>query len=232
MDPRTEATVKTWAAHPRRAALFDFNGTLSNDEPLLLKLYIELVAETFGAILTKEHYYEHLVGLSDREIFEDLVAQHGGEPSLVETLLTERSERYLRLAALTSPIEEPSVSLLDRLGAARGPLGVVTGAPVKEVAFVLTHRGLLDRFGVIVTEEDVTEGKPDPEGYLLGAAQMGLDPAQTLVFEDSLPGVAAAKAAGMTVIGVLGSTDPALLAQAADGVVEALDPSILDGAGF
>lgn len=217
---------EAWARQPRRAVLFDFNGTLSNDEPLLLKLYIELVAESFNATLTPAHYYANLVGLSDREIFERLVAQHGGDPELVDQLLAERSERYLKLAASTSPIEDASISVLDALRAARVPLGIVTGAPVKEVAFVLTHRGLIDRFGAIVTEEDVINGKPDPEGYLQAASAMGLDPSQTLVFEDSLPGIAAAQAAGMTAIAVLGSADPTALSEVADGVVDHLSPEI------
>ena len=222
MDSSTRTALEIWSAKPRRAVLFDFNGTLSNDEPLLLKLYIELVDEYFSAVLTNEQYYAQLVGRADREIFEDLVAQFGGTPDLVEHLLEERSHRYLKLAAAVSPIEDATVKMLDLLAAHRVPLGIVTGAPVKEVAFVLTHRGLIDRFGAIVTEEDVVHGKPEPEGYLLAAAQMGLDPSQVLAFEDSLPGVAAAKAAGMAVIGVLGSTDPAALGEAADGVVTEL----------
>jgi len=53
-----------------------------------------------------------------------------------------------------------------------------------------------------ITAENVTSSKPHPEGFLLGAARLGVDPADCLVFEDSGAGIAAAKAAGMRVIGV------------------------------
>jgi beta-phosphoglucomutase-like phosphatase (HAD superfamily) len=62
-------------------------------------------------------------------------------------------------------------------------------------------------FGVLIAEEDVTEGKPDPEGFLTAARLLGRRPQDVLVFEDSVPGVRGALAAGMRCIAVAGS-DP------------------------
>ena len=67
---------------------------------------------------------------------------------------------------------------------------------------------------VFITAEQVRKGKPDPEGYLAGATRLGLSGPACLVFEDAPPGVAAAKAAGMQVIAVLTTHDPAALSTA------------------
>ncbi|MEU5695795.1 HAD-IA family hydrolase [Actinosynnema sp. NPDC020468] len=64
---------------------------------------------------------------------------------------------------------------------------------------------------VLVTADDVRVGKPDPEGYLTAAALVGVSPAECVVFEDAPAGVAAARAAGMRVVGVAGTVDPAEL---------------------
>ena len=222
-------TLERWASRRDRAILFDFNGTLSNDEPILFRLYVDLVSEHFGAVLSEDDYFASFVGLSDREIFELLVAQHNGDPNMVTELLEERSVRYLELAAATSPIEDGSFDLVQCLLKAKVPLGIVTGAPRKEVSFVLEHRGLGTAFGCVVTEEDVTSGKPDPEGYLKGAGLLGIDPASILVFEDSLYGLRAAHAAGMTAVAVTGSSEVASINAEADLVVGKLEPSLFDG---
>jgi sugar-phosphatase len=61
---------------------------------------------------------------------------------------------------------------------------------------------MLEHFTVVVSAEDVTRGKPDPEVYLRAAQRLGAEPGRCLVFEDSLAGVQAARAAGMRVVGL------------------------------
>ena len=77
-------------------------------------------------------------------------------------------------------------------------------------------------FDVIVGEEDATQGKPDPEGFLVAAQRMGVRPAECVVIEDAPEGIAAGKAAGMRCIGV-STTRPAERLSEADLVVAALD---------
>jgi len=83
-------------------------------------------------------------------------------------------------------------------------VGIVTGTLRRLITPVLSERGLTDAVEALVTVEDVTRGKPDPEGFLAGARALGLadDPGGVVVFEDSRAGVAAAQAAGMRVIGI------------------------------
>ena len=86
-------------------------------------------------------------------------------------------------------------------GLAEGTWAIVTSGSRKVATLRLTHVGLpLPK--VFITAEDVRRGKPDPEGYLLAAARLGVEPKECVVIEDSPPGVAAGNAARMRVIGV------------------------------
>jgi beta-phosphoglucomutase len=197
-----------WARIPQRAVILDFNGTLSDDEPVLLRVYTDMFREHLQWVLTPAHYFSILAGLSDREIIETVVTERvGGDPSLVERLL---GERRIRLGLHGSGV----------------PLAIVTGAQRVDVEFVLARSPLSGLFSVIVTEEDVTTGKPSPEGFIIAAAELGIDASGILVFEDSLHGVAAAHAAGMRCIGVAGTKTRTELAGHADGVVARLEPGI------
>ena len=81
-------------------------------------------------------------------------------------------------------------------------LAIATTAPKENREFVLNALGLEEYFEVILGEEDVQKGKPDPEIYLKTAELLGVAPDSCIVFEDSPVGVASAKNAGMTVVGI------------------------------
>lgn len=81
---------------------------------------------------------------------------------------------------------------------------------------------LKDYFNVIVTGDDVTDSKPDPEGYILAAEGLGLEPGECAVVEDSLQGVKAGRAAGAKVIGVEGSVPADVLAPYCDMIISNL----------
>ena len=97
----------------------------------------------------------------------------------------------------------PGVSrFVADLARRRVPRAVGTSASGHDVHHLLAGAGLLRYFDVIVTADDVTYGKPDPEVYLLAAARLRVAPERCLVFEDSLVGVQAARRAGMRALGV------------------------------
>lgn len=226
--PRALLTV--WAAEPGRGVIFDFNGTLSDDEPLLLRIFTELFHDHLQWNLTPEHYYAYLAGLSDREIIDTVVRQAApGCDELIPTLLSERRRRYRALAEARSPIRPLAVALVRMLIDAGVPVGIVTGAQRTDVDFVLEHSDLRGMIKAITTEEDVVRGKPDPEGFRIGAARLGLATADVLVFEDSVPGLVAARAAGMRCVALTGTGAPDELARAADVVIDALEPGLFDG---
>lgn len=207
-----------------RAVLFDFNGTLSDDEPLLCEIWQEIFGE-LGRPLAREEYFDRLAGLSDPEIAEAWLGT--GHPALGRAM-EERVCRYRERAANGSTVS-PVLRTVVQAAALRVPVGVVSGAMRAEVEPVLAAAGLAGAVSVVVTAEDIARGKPDPESYLLALGRLGgpYAPGDVLVFEDSEAGVLAAKAAGLRCVALLGTARPARLA-AADEIVERIDLPLLD----
>jgi beta-phosphoglucomutase len=186
--------------------LFDFNGTLSDDEGILRDLFIELAATECGVSITARQYQDDLAGRSDREIVADILALAPGTPGGVERFLPMIDAEYAARVAQESPIRPATRELVRALHAAGLKLGVVTGASRLQVLPALERAGLRELFGVVVTDEDVAEGKPHPEGFLRAASALGLEnPARVAAFEDSLPGLGAVSAAGMIAVCVEGT---------------------------
>jgi sugar-phosphatase len=128
-------------------------------------------------------------------------------------------------AVTTEPGTIPGAADLVRSVHRSGiPVAVVTSAMRGWVDEALDFVGVADLVSVVVSGEDVTAGKPDPEGYLAACDRLGVDPGQVAAFEDSVSGVTAAAAAGVArVIGVLTTSNAdALRSAGAHQVVDGL----------
>jgi len=203
------------------ALLFDFNGTLSDDEGVQCAIFRELFAEQ-GRPLSEQEYFDVLAGRSDPEIVERWLG--AGHPATGEVL--ERRVQLFRERAGDGSTVPPHVRESVLRAAGRSRLAVVSGAVRSEVDMVLRAAGL-DVFEVIVSVEDVRRGKPDPEGYLLALRRLGLAAADAVAIEDAPPGIAAAKAAGLSCVAVLGTAPRERLGQA-DEIVPRLDAGLVD----
>jgi beta-phosphoglucomutase len=203
-----------------RAVVFDFNGTLSDDEPILCEIFRELFAAR-GRPLSREEYYDELCGLSDPEIVRRWLGRDN--PGVVE----QRIASY-RAAVSDGSSIGGAVRDAVRYAAARVPVAVVSGAAREELEPVLAAAGLAPHVRVIVSADDVAEGKPHPDGYVRALALLDgrLRAEEVVVLEDTEAGVAAAKAAGMRCVGVLGTLGPARLALA-DELVERIDVGLM-----
>ena len=201
------------------AIVFDFNGTLSHDEPILCEIFMELFAE-HGKPLSAQTYFDVLAGLSDPEIVRTWL---GRDHPDVDEVIEERIRRY-RAAVADGSSVPPELRDAVRFAAERVPLAIVSGAARAEIEPVVEAAGLTGCFGAIVPAEDVEHGKPHPDGYLraLELLDGGLAAGDVLVFEDTEAGVASAKAAGMRCFAVLGTLSPERLAQA-DEIVGRID---------
>ena len=189
------------APEPPRAVVFDFNGTISDDEPLLAELCAVIFAE-IGIEVSRELYFGEYAGYSDPEIVERVLDRHGRyAPALAEQLLARRTALYLERAASGETVHAAAAACVREI-AARVPVAVASGAAGAEVEAVLVGSGLRGLFDVIVAAEDVERGKPDPLAYTTALGRLGVEPAGTLAFEDTHLGVEAAVAAGMRCVGV------------------------------
>lgn len=215
-----------------RALLFDFNGVLVDDEPIHLELLQRVLAEE-GVPLSAEDYYERWLGLDDRACFAAILAAAGEEapPSRLMRLVARKASYYReRMLAAGYPVF-PGARELVAAAAARGwLLGIVSGALREEVDGALRQLGLARHFKVLVTVEDVADGKPDPEGYRLALEALNarpplpermIHPHEALALEDSPAGIRAAAEAGLLTLGVAQTCGGADL-RAAHAVVPAL----------
>ncbi|HLH66210.1 MAG TPA: HAD family phosphatase [Solirubrobacteraceae bacterium] len=212
-----------------RAVAFDFNGTLCDDEALLASIFAELLRER-GIPLTLERYYAELAGLSDHEIAVRALQLRGAraDPAAVADVVQRRSSLYRSRAAATSPLR-PGAAQLVRALARRVPVAVVSGASRADVESVLDAAGLLELMAVTVCAEDVQAGKPDPEGYRRALEALGVrEPRTVVAIEDSIPGITAARRAGLRVLALRGTVPEAELANLADGILDDLDPSVAE----
>jgi len=205
-----------------RALMFDFNGTLSHDEPLLCAIYRELFAK-HGRPLTEEQYYSRLAGLPEEAIIGSWLGVDG---PLLGSLVAERIERYAIAAADGSTVTDP-VREAVRYAAARVPVAIVSGAFRAEIVPVVEAAGLATEITAIVAADDVEHCKPHPEGYLLALDRLGVGPGAGIAFEDTEAGIASAKAAGLRCLAVRGTLPDNRLAQA-DELVDRIDLALVE----
>ena len=215
-----------------RAILFDFNGVLVDDEPIHLEIFQRVLAEE-GIALSVEDYYDRYLGLDDRACFAAVLAAAGAlatVPRLMRLIARKASYYQERIRRGGYPFFAGAVDLVASLAAGRRMLGVVSGALREEVEGALRQAGILDRFKVLITAEDVAEGKPNPEGYLRAMEALNsqpplperlLHPHEVLAVEDSPAGLAAARDLGLATLG-LAHSFPAHRLRGADAVVESL----------
>lgn len=199
------------------AFLFDFNGVIVDDEPQHCESLITTLAE-YGFPLDRATYYRDYLGFDDRECFRFTFARANrplDDATLHEAIerKNEHYERALRASMKLVPGVQDFVRAIADGGDHR--LGIVSGALRREIDLVLSLAGLRDHFSEIVAAEDVTACKPDPQGYCKGAAALGVAPDRCIVIEDSLPGLAAARAAGMSCV-MLSTSHPAAALGEAD----------------
>jgi beta-phosphoglucomutase len=226
--PSATDVIETWLRSDQPAVVFDFNGTLSDDEHILFDIFRELFSAHLGWAMTAEDYRDGLLGRSDRAIIERAVARHGrGTEDEVRKLLRLRQGVYKQRVADHNPIGAPAAQLVKLLADNEFPVGIVTGAQRDDVVAVLDGGPTGELISVLIAEEDVRNGKPHPEGFLTAARVLNRRPGDVLVFEDSVPGVQAAVAAGMHCIAVCGAEPCRELSAAAPAVVTELSADLV-----
>ncbi|MGI9040929.1 MAG: HAD family hydrolase [Gemmatimonadales bacterium] len=178
--------------------LFDFNGVIIDDEPQHCDALTTTLAE-YGYTLDRDTYYRDYLGFDDRECFRFSFVR-AGLPADDATLLqaVERKSTHYERSVRQSMRLVPGVSDFIEAAALDGfQLAIVSAALRREIDLVLDLAGLRPHFAEIVAAENVSACKPDPEGYNRARTSLALQPSRCVVVEDSIPGLTAARAAGL-----------------------------------
>ena len=180
------------------ALLWDLDGTLVDTEPSWIAAEYRLVA-AFGGSWSDEHA-RALVG-NPLLVSAEYLREHGGvalpAAEIVDLLLAQVIADVRR-----SVPWRPGVTRLLAESRQRGLPAAMVTMSYRELADTVAGQLPAGTFDAVVTGEEVSRGKPDPEAYLLAASRLGVDPARCLAIEDSPAGVASAEAAGCLVVAV------------------------------
>lgn len=184
---------------PFCAVIFDLDGVLADSEPWWNQIDAKLLAE-YGVSYRGE-YHRNVLGVSYRlavEFYKN--AFHICAP--VEELMRRRGEIATDFFANRVDLFPSAKMTLEQLREMKLPLAVATSSVSASARPLLERTGIRNLFSVVITGDEVRQGKPHPDIYLRAAKKLGISPEACLVIEDSLAGIAAGKAANMRVAAI------------------------------
>jgi beta-phosphoglucomutase len=193
------------------AVIFDFDGIIVDTEPLHYKAFQEILVP-LGLGYSWEEYLETYMGFDDRDAFREAFAVAGrplSDPEL-KTLMVEKAAAFLRIVAGGVPAY-PGVVELIRSISGNLPLALCSGALRGDIDPILAQLGLSDAFDAMVTADEVSASKPDPESYRIAVQRLQdlfpgqIEPSRTLAIEDTPAGIVSATGAGLKVLAVTNS---------------------------
>ncbi|MCE7071580.1 HAD family phosphatase [Dyadobacter sp. CY327] len=185
------------------AVIFDMDGVICHTNPYHSMAFREFFSKRDLAP-TDEEFAAHMFGKSNSYILSHFLNRvvEGDE------LLKMEDEKESLFRQIYEPYIDPIegiVAFINDLKSNGAKLGVATSAPLANLDLILSKVPIRAYLGSIMASENVRKHKPDPEVYLTSAKNLGVEPDQCVVFEDSFSGVSAAINAGMRVVGVLSS---------------------------
>ncbi len=202
--------------------IFDMDGVLIDSEHAITLAALEALKNGWGIDAAYEDF-KQFTGMGENK-FIGGVAELYGVP-YVTAMKDAAYDIYCKTARERVTVYGWSKPLTHALVENGYKIAIASAADAVKVRCNIDCIGVVESmFSSIITGSDVTKHKPDPEVFLKAAEKAGILPSESLVFEDAVSGVMAAKAAGMKCIAVTSSFDrEALLKAGADAVLDALD---------
>ena len=207
-------------SHDIKAVVFDMDGVLIDAR----EWHYEALNRALALLGYEITRYEHLStydGLPTKRKLQMLTVEHG-LPQELHSFMNSLKQQYTLefVATRCKPVFQHQYALA-RLKAAGYKLGVASNSVRRTVEEMMERSDLLQYLDVIVSNEDVDRGKPDPAMYIKAMATLGVRPEQTVVVEDNENGIKAARAAGAHVLVVGGPEDVSL--EAIQGRIDAAE---------
>ena len=184
---------------PFYAVIFDLDGVLADSEPWWNQIDAKLLSE-YGVNYRGE-YHQNVLGVS-YQLAVEFYKNAFHISASVEELMRRRGEIATDFFANRVDLFPFAKTTLEQLREMKLPLAVATSSVSASARPLLERAGIRSLFSVLITGDEVQQGKPHPEIYLRAAKKLGISPEACLVIEDSLAGIAAGKAANMRVAAI------------------------------
>ncbi len=185
--------------------LFDYNGVLVNDEQIHKQAF-QKVLDIYGINLTDDLYDHTFLGKTDQDCFKYVAKEFKSKLGSVSIKkLLQLKTNYYKKFIRKIDILYPGVEKIIRGLRKKYKLAIVTSSSRDEVVPFLSSKRLIPAFDFILTAENITRGKPNPEGYLTALKRLRLPREKVVVIEDSPNGVQSANAANLACVAVLHS---------------------------
>ena len=184
-----------------KAIIFDMDGVLVDSEPIHQKVEVEICHE-FG-IEVPADAWDNFHGQKLKEIYEHVSKKYGKGDEPIEKMMKRKIEIYLGVALQEMRLVAGVTEFLNKLETSKKfAYAIATSGPKMQQDKILEKFKLEHFFSIMVTADDVTRGKPDPEVYAFTAKKLNIAPENCLVIEDSDNGIISAKAAGCQACGI------------------------------
>lgn len=181
------------------AFIFDMDGTLVDNMQFHTEAWQMMLKEN-GVKAQAEDFLVKTAGKTNREIIPQIFPNASHRK--IKELAERKESLYRELFLLERKPITGAIEFLTESKSLGVKMAVATAAPVANMEFILDGLDLRKFFAAIITAEDVTHGKPDPEFFLQSAAKLGVEPKNAIVFEDAIGGFEASHRAGMKSIGI------------------------------
>ena len=197
-----------------KAVIFDFDGVITDSEILHLRSFNKVLAQ-FDVEIKKKDYYKDYLGFTDNDCYLQLIKDGvlNIDKDEIPKLVEQKNVVFKKLAKTDGKTIEGVHEFLDLLHHNHIPMAICSGALLTEIELLLDEAHLRSYFQLIVSAEDVKQGKPHPEGFLRTLKRLNkelerkISARRCVVVEDSIWGLQAAKAAGMHTVAVTNSYD-------------------------
>ena len=188
------------ASHGTAAVIFDMDGVLADTEPIQQRALQEMLASR-GLRITDAEYADFM-GLDNTSFWQGIVDRFA-LPGKAENYAAEHEDLLVPMLVAVASAADGVHEVIRLLHLSRIPVAVASSSLRRVMDCTLSTIGLGDAFSAVIAGEDVSNGKPHPDIYILAAERLGVSPSACVAIEDSRYGIAAAKAAGMRTVGVL-----------------------------
>ena len=202
-----------------KAVIWDMDGVIADTAPYHLRAWQE-VFQKRGVNFPEDDFKRNFGQRNDTIIRNTLGKDIS--PSEIDVIAAEKEENFRQRVKNDIKPLPGAIKLIKSLKEHGFTQALASSAPIENIRLVIRGLGIENFFQAIVSGREVKEGKPSPQGFLLAAKKLGVEPQDCIVIEDAIAGVAAAKRSGMHCLAVTNTHPKTNLAEA-DLVVDTLE---------